>query len=219
VKTAETSEATSPMIELDAQEFGLHLKQGGWRLGLLVARDVEPGEGHGIKRTDRSDSGKVSAQWFAERASKAAGTDERIWHPKVMRYYRAWERYAAKGKVPHASELSPGDEPELDWDHLPHWTLSDIASHAASGPLTAVVYLGQYGDRQLRAHKRLIHFVEKDLAKARIGKNARQLAGRYAGSLEEQARVLRALEAGEPLPEIDELKDALEPSKFFVTAR
>ena len=27
-------------IDNDAREFGQHLKQGGWRLGLLVARNM-----------------------------------------------------------------------------------------------------------------------------------------------------------------------------------
>jgi len=51
----------------------------------------------------------------------------------------------------------------------------------------------------LRSHKRLIHFIEKDLPRAKIGKNARELAGHYADSLEEQARILRQIEAGESL--------------------
>lgn len=205
---------THSMIELDASEFGLHLKQGGWRLGLLVARDVEPGLGDpSLPGEVRTHPVKISASEFGRLAfGHDNGTN------RVMRYYRAWERYAAKGKVPHAAELSPGDDPELDWERLPHWTLSDIASYGASGPLTASVYLGQYGEKLLRSHKRLIYFLEKDLPKAKIGKSARELAGRYADSLEEQARILRQLEAGESLPEKDELDEALDPSKFFATA-
>ena len=40
---AQDEETVTAAIELDAHEFGLHLKQGGWRLGLLVARDVNRG--------------------------------------------------------------------------------------------------------------------------------------------------------------------------------
>lgn len=212
---ASVSEGTSPMIELDAQEFGLHLKQGGWRLGLLVARDVEPGVGSGT-RTDlgasipRLGEGKVSAETFAEMAKSTS--------QRVMRYYRAWERYADRGRVPHAADLSPGDEPDLNWDLLPHWTLSDIQSHGATGPLNLRIKLGQYGERLLRSHKRLIHFIDKDLVNAKGStKDARKLAERYADCLETEAQVLRAFAAGE-LPEREEVKNMLEPSKFFTTA-
>lgn len=211
--STDVEEATGAMIELDAQEFGLHIKQGGWRLGLLVARDVEPGLKGNQYMPAANAAGKVSATEFGRLAFGHENGEGR-----VMRYYRAWERSAAKGKVPHASELSPGDEPDLNWDLLPPWTLSDIASISATGPLTSAIYLGQYGQKLLRSHKRLISFLEKDLAKAKIGKNTRELAGHYADSLEEQARILRTIEAGESLPPNEELKDALEPSKFFTTA-
>lgn len=37
-------------IEHDAAAYGLHAKQGGWWLGLLVARDVQTGEGYAATR-------------------------------------------------------------------------------------------------------------------------------------------------------------------------
>src|SRR5262245_7607975 len=75
-------------IELDAREFGIHVKQGGWRLGLLVARNVEPGAGAGERtdlepRNDRSEVGKVSASRFAEQSQTSV--------PRVMRYLHGWE--------------------------------------------------------------------------------------------------------------------------------
>ncbi|MCX5045500.1 hypothetical protein OG921_20240 [Aldersonia sp. NBC_00410] len=55
----------------DAREFGQHFKQGGWRLGLLVARNVEHGGAGGRPAENRSlenGSGKVSMSQFADLA-------------------------------------------------------------------------------------------------------------------------------------------------------
>jgi len=100
----------------DAGEFGLHVGRGhGWRLGLLVARNVEPGEGEGGTYADRNErySEKVSARAFAKKAGTSA--------PRVLRYYTGWERAAAAGLVPAAHELRPGDEPDIDLSKLPAW--------------------------------------------------------------------------------------------------
>lgn len=207
---------TSPMVEMDAREFGLHLKEGGWRLGLLVVRSVEPGEGSGVNRDDRrtlEDGAKVSAKRFAD----MAGTSDN----RVMRYYRAWERYAAKGKVPPAAELQPGDEPDLNWEHLPRWSLSEIPSeHGATGQLNMIIKLGQFGDRLLRSHKRFITFVQKDLPEYshKPDNLTKELASDYADCLETDARLLRAIASGKDLPEPEVLREELDPSKFFRTA-
>lgn len=190
---SETLNEVSPMIEMDAHEFGLHLKQGGWRLGLLVARDVEPGEGEssGVVRSDRAglaEGQKISAVRFAE----MAGTH----HSRVMRYYRAWERYAAKGRVPHASELSPGDEPDLNWELLPQWVLSVPESGGATGVLKLRIKLGHFADRQLKAHKRLLTFVEKELPEQPLDNETREYAIRLAELLEAEAVVLRRIHDG-----------------------
>jgi hypothetical protein len=112
----------NPLIEQDAREYGLHIKAGGWRLGLLVARNVEKGEGAspGTNQHTRSvpieteQSGKVSARTFA----KEAGTSP----ARVLRHLEAWEKAAAqKVEIPFASELSPGDEVVLDEDSLGDW--------------------------------------------------------------------------------------------------
>jgi hypothetical protein len=100
------------MVEQDAREFGLHVKQGGWRLGLLVARNVERGNGGRGNRRGR-DSLKVSGRDFARMSGTTAD--------RVLRYLDAWERAADAGHVPHAAALTPGDEPELDVDELPPW--------------------------------------------------------------------------------------------------
>lgn len=101
--------------EDDAKEFGLHLKQGGWRLGLLVARNVEK-HPPGPKSRDRSNRNdlKVSASEFAEKSRTSAA--------RVLRYLDAWDRAAAAGVVPVSALLVPGEELDgLAVDDLPNW--------------------------------------------------------------------------------------------------
>ncbi|MGV0037832.1 hypothetical protein [Mycobacterium colombiense] len=87
----------------DARVFGQHFKQGGWRLGLLVARNVYVSDGaRGRSDLEASKVGKVTANQFAEAAGVSART--------VQLYYRAWELAAAKDECQHAAELSPDSE-------------------------------------------------------------------------------------------------------------
>jgi hypothetical protein len=65
----------------------------------MVARSVRPG-GQGADETP-----KVSAREFAELAGCSP--------ERVMRYYKAWDRAADDGLVPHFEELAPGQEIEL----------------------------------------------------------------------------------------------------------
>jgi hypothetical protein len=97
-------------IEKDAREFGLHDKQGGWRLGLLVARNVER---EGGASNPRSENHKVSARQFA--------ADSSTTHSRVLRYLDAWNRAAKKKLVPASNALIPGEEPELNIEALPDW--------------------------------------------------------------------------------------------------
>lgn len=97
-------------ITQDAREFGLHMKQGGWRLGLLVARNVVVAPGRVAPETLAP---KVNATEFARRA----GTS----NDRVIRHYAAWERAANAGLVPHAADLAPGGEVDLDVERLPAW--------------------------------------------------------------------------------------------------
>lgn len=97
----------SSQIDCDAIEFGSHFKQGGWRLGLLVARNCEPKQG---KRTDLATSGevKVSCEEFATKAGVSSST--------VKYYYAAWELAAESGYCLSAKELSPGQDDLEDFD-------------------------------------------------------------------------------------------------------
>ncbi|MFG2573800.1 hypothetical protein [Streptomyces sp. NPDC048481] len=89
----------SDLVARDAREFGVYARTGGWAFGLMVARSVRPG-GQGAGETP-----KVSAREFAELAGCSP--------ERVMRYYKAWDRAADDGLVPHFEELAPGQEVEL----------------------------------------------------------------------------------------------------------
>ncbi|EPD64134.1 hypothetical protein [Streptomyces sp. HGB0020] len=89
----------SDHIARDAREFGVYARTGGWAFGLMVARSVRPG-GQGAEETP-----KVSAKEFAELAGCSPD--------RVTRYYKAWDRAADDGMVPHFEALTPGQEVEL----------------------------------------------------------------------------------------------------------
>jgi hypothetical protein len=98
--SAEVSHAPlSDLVARDAREFGVYARTGGWAFGLMVARSVRPG-GQSADGTP-----KVSAKEFAELAGCSPD--------RVMRYYKAWDRAADDGLVPHFEELAPGQDVEL----------------------------------------------------------------------------------------------------------
>lgn len=109
----------NPNVELDAKEFGEHVRNGGWRLGLLVARSVrktakergsKPWEDEGVSRAewyrDNSEnsesSQKISASAFAHQAGVSI-TDK-----TVTKYLNAWNQAAVEGFVPLSSSMCPG---------------------------------------------------------------------------------------------------------------
>lgn len=97
----------NPNIEMDAKEFGEHVRNGGWRLGLLVARSVEPnfGEGRPSKTGEISPVFKISARAFARQAGN-------IDKNTVNKYLTAWNLAAADGLVPPV--MVPGQSFEFD---------------------------------------------------------------------------------------------------------
>ncbi|GGR45856.1 hypothetical protein [Streptomyces aurantiogriseus] len=104
IDPSETSADPSPaplsdLVARDAREFGVYARTGGWAFGLMVARSVRPG-GQSADETP-----KVSAKEFAELAGCSP--------ERVMRYYKAWDRAADDGLVPHFEELAPGQQVEL----------------------------------------------------------------------------------------------------------
>ncbi|WP_155770491.1 hypothetical protein [Mycobacterium asiaticum] len=105
-------------IEENAQEFGQHFKQGGWRLGFLVARSVEHGGSGGRPSENRSHengSGKVSMSRFAELSGVSKS--------HVSYYFRAWQLAAEGGHCLPAEQMSPDsddglrDDIDKDDDH------------------------------------------------------------------------------------------------------
>lgn len=92
-------------LTTDAQEFGRAVRCGGWRLGLLVARNVAPAKAGRPAAENASlemDSAKVSMTKFAE----IAGVSQ----SHVSYYYKAWELAAKAGLVPSAQSVDPGEE-------------------------------------------------------------------------------------------------------------
>ncbi|MFD5700184.1 hypothetical protein [Streptomyces lasiicapitis] len=91
--------ATRELLERDAREFGAYARTGAWTFGLKVARSVRPGG------QAAGESPKLSAKEFAELAGCSA--------ERVMRYYKAWDKAADDGLVPHFEALVPGQDVEL----------------------------------------------------------------------------------------------------------
>ncbi|MFF6783513.1 hypothetical protein [Streptomyces sp. NPDC012510] len=92
-------EAVDEQVARDAREFGVYARTGGWAFALKVARSVRPG-GEAAGETP-----KVSAKRFAELAGCSP--------ERVMRYYKAWDKAADDGMVPHFEALTPGEEIDL----------------------------------------------------------------------------------------------------------
>jgi hypothetical protein len=86
-------------VDDDAREFGQHFKQGGWRLGLLVARNVEPHKGQGKPRPPVDEAASPVAD---EKPSKVSGTEfaakAGVSKQCVAYYYKAWQLAADEGK-------------------------------------------------------------------------------------------------------------------------
>jgi hypothetical protein len=139
-------------VKQDAAEFGQHVRLGGWRLGLLVARNVQKGKGQGARqpRNDRHEVEKVSATRFGQLAGTSA--------PRVLRYLAAWEAAADDGYVKHAADLTPGQEIDLDPGELPPWskyyvTKKPKGPKGASHPkLVSYLWKIQAAAEQARCH-------------------------------------------------------------------
>ncbi|GAB2941520.1 hypothetical protein [Streptomyces heilongjiangensis] len=93
------ADAVDEQVARDAHDFGVYARTGGWAFALKVARSVRPGG------ELPGETVKVSAKRFAELAGCSA--------ERVMRYYKAWDRAADDGMVPHFEALAPGAEVDL----------------------------------------------------------------------------------------------------------
>ncbi len=112
----EASVDVSPLVARDAREFGVYARTGGWAFGLRVARSVRPGG------QPAGETPKVSAKEFAALADCSP--------ERVMRYYKAWDKAADDGVVPHFEALAPGEEVELPGADL--W-LTYYSSRSSAG--------------------------------------------------------------------------------------
>ena len=72
--------------QADAQEFGQHVRQGGWRLGLLVARNV-------VRAPGRVSIETLAPKTNATRFGELSGVST----TKVLRYLAAWNLAAEQG--------------------------------------------------------------------------------------------------------------------------
>ncbi|MDX6363235.1 MAG: hypothetical protein QOC85_2245 [Streptomyces sp.] len=97
--TVETAGGVDELVSRDAREFGTYARTGGWAFALKVARSVRPGG------QPAGETPKISAKDFAELAGCSA--------ERVMRYYKAWDKAADDGVVPHFEVLAPGQDIEL----------------------------------------------------------------------------------------------------------
>ncbi|MEV0112917.1 hypothetical protein AB0H77_06640 [Streptomyces sp. NPDC050844] len=100
---APSADAPDPVAR-DAREFGAYARTGGWAFALKVARSVRPG-GQSPQEQAADETPKVSAKEFSELAGCSAD--------RVMRYYKAWDKAADDGLVPHFETLTPGVDIEL----------------------------------------------------------------------------------------------------------
>jgi hypothetical protein len=91
-------------LEEDAAEFGRHF-EGGWQLGLLVARNVHKQSRAGRPKSEQVRN-KVSCAKFADKAQVSERT--------VQLYYDTWQLAAKEGHCTPAEQLSPDkDDPKL----------------------------------------------------------------------------------------------------------
>ncbi|MGW7359633.1 hypothetical protein ACWGI0_24120 [Streptomyces sp. NPDC054802] len=106
-------------LSADIEEFAAHDRKGGWARALLIARRVEPDEGHGIgfgqestKRFDRNVFRRISAREFASRSGSSA--------KRIMAFHEAWKRAADDGIVLPFHKLAPGVHVDLpDEEEVP----------------------------------------------------------------------------------------------------
>jgi len=191
----------------NAVEFGRHEKFGGWALGLLVACSVEPDAGQGRRqpRNDRSEV-KISATEFARRS----GTS----HPRVLRYYEAWERAADKRIVPRASRLKPDDVDNYNLPEGYEWNDHyDGSSRGGNNVLPSVL---ERAERDPQYRKELVEGLGQVDPQALIDEgykaveNGRLPAGGHGSMVNRELSEHRIEQAGHAAAEFLGVNEALE---------
>jgi hypothetical protein len=106
-------------VTCDAHEYGAHVRSGGARLGLLVARSVQSASrGRPVKGATALFT-KVTATQFAA----MSGCDKNL----ILRHLHAWDLYVDANRddprglpgLLFSHELVPGQEIDIDADALP----------------------------------------------------------------------------------------------------
>lgn len=127
--TIETTDIES-IIKRDAIEFGMHSSpQRRWRLGLLVARNVEAGSRPSKK--PGTYPAPVRGKWPTGKFSAESGVAER----SVQYHLKAWDLAFKDGvDIPASKDLSPGEDVSpLPSDAL--WTkYYNLARHGSETP-------------------------------------------------------------------------------------
>jgi len=119
----------NPNTEMDFKELKEHVKSGGWRLGLLVARNVrndygslsreKPWELEGISRSTwyrQQDETTVNSVTVVSKVhSRTCSKITGISHTEILRYLKAWNLAVADGlPILSSSDLVPGQSVSFD---------------------------------------------------------------------------------------------------------
>lgn len=156
----------STTVQQDAQEFGIHLRAGGWRLGLLVARNVRPGAGQGRRSTSAGTPQKLSIIDFGKQAG--------VGRERVAAYFDAWEKAAEAEIVPHAADLKLGVEIVLPDDQAQPW--NDFYTAGRSSTDDSVRRSVKAVERNIASDPKFAEAAAKALAEHRPATIARQAA-------------------------------------------
>jgi hypothetical protein len=91
--------------EQDAELAGTLYRKSKPYTAMLIARCVEPDQGHGGRNASSEAFGKVSLRAFAELAGMGDAT--------AGRYLHTWDAMAQAGIVPARDEMEPGEDVEV----------------------------------------------------------------------------------------------------------
>lgn len=121
--TEEELREVAPTSELDAKELETHETLGGWRKGLLVARNVRDDYGDGDKPWEAE--GISKATWYRKRETSAGNASSSLKklsirafsklsnldQETISKYLKIWNLAVADGlPIPAPSDLVPGQD-------------------------------------------------------------------------------------------------------------
>lgn len=185
------------LIMADAVEYGHHVKQGGWRLALLVARNVAKGVGTANLRNQKTPANVGSGRPGSEKVTiaafaKASGVSQE----RISAHLAAWDKAAADPdmRIPSSSDLDPGQD--VKCPAIEYW--SDFYTPVSGGynggaDRTPTVSNVKSGLDKLTPAERgtiLADLVHDDQAYAEAPDHAKQkMAGKFAEMVDTAAQV------------------------------